>query len=191
MAEKGDGARVTFKWPGQPFAAMRGGGGAAAMVTLGLVAIALAVAGQVEEGRAAGFVYFEDGTPAAGARLVLVPGGYNTTARADGGFELWAPPGNYSLRASAANTSSETTVEIVAGRTTPAVMVVTRMVRPAVSFDPVPFVFLAISMIAVAAGGFFVNRRMAQAGLDLNKSVLGGAPARKPFRRRKRPKSPG
>lgn len=169
---------------------MRGGGRRAAVIALGVLAAVAGARAQVQDGRAAGFVYFEDGTPAAGARLVLVPGGYNTTARSDGGFELMAPPGNYTLRASAANTTSETPVEIDAGKTTPSVMVVTRTVRPAVSFDPVPFVFLAVAMIAVAMGGFFVNRRMAQTGLDLNKSVLGGAPARKPFRRRRRPKGP-
>jgi hypothetical protein len=169
---------------------MRDLGRAASAVTLGLLAIASGASGQPNEGRAAGYVYFEDGTPAAGARLVLVPGGYNTTARADGGFELSAPPGNYTLRASAANTTSETTAQLVVGRTTPIVMVVERIIRPAVSFDPVPFVFLGISMVAVAVGGFFVNRRMAETGLDFNKSVLGGAPARKPFRRRrKKPKA--
>ncbi len=158
-------------------------------LTAGLAA-APAVAGQPPDGAVAGVVYFEDGTPAANARLVLVPGGLNATASSDGGFRIEAPEGNYTLHASASNATAEASIRVEAGRTTAAVLRIDRGGRAPAGLDPFPFVFLALSMIGVTVGGFYVNRRMAETGIDINKSIVGGARPRKPFRRRSRKRAP-
>lgn len=136
-----------------------------------------------------GSVTFEDGSPAGGARILLVPGGYNTTADAQGSFTLEAPPGNYTLRASAENATHETPVSIGTGFTPGLTVRIDR--RPAATaVDPVPLLFLVVSMVAVVAGGFYVNKRMAESGIDLNKTVVGGATVKKPFRRRRKKAPP-
>lgn len=130
-----------------------------------------------------GSVAFEDGSPAGGARVTLIPGGYNTTADGQGNFTLEAPPGNYTLRASADNATREGPVSVGATFVTGFAVRIDRR-PPSGSLDPVPLLFLLTSMVAVAGGGFYVNKRMAESGIDVDKTVLGGATVRKPFRRR-------
>ena len=136
-----------------------------------------------------GFVHFENGDPAAGARVVLLPGGFNVSAGPDGSFAITVEEGNYTVRATAANLTVEAQTRVVAGETTELNLTVDR--TPPVAASPPLFalVFLIFSMLAVVAGGFYVNKRMAEKGLDLNKTVVGGVGPRKPFRRR-RHKSP-
>jgi carboxypeptidase family protein len=138
-----------------------------------------------------GAVAFEDGTPAAGARLVLLPAGYNATADSAGVFRLEAPAGAYTIRASAANRTVEAPVVLEDGKATPITLTIDRGGHADGSGNLFAFLYLGIAMVAVAVGGFYVNKRMAERGIDLNKSVLGGVELRKPFRRRrKKPKAP-
>jgi len=153
-----------------------------------LVVLTLAAQGALGQTGVSGSVAFEDGSPAGGARVILVPGGYNTTADAQGNFTLEAPPGNYTLRASADNATSETSVSVGVGLTSGLAVRINRRPPPA-AFDTFPLALLLASMVAVTAGGFYVNKRMAESGISINKTVVGGATVRKPFRRRRRHKA--
>jgi len=53
-----------------------------------------------------------------------------------------------------------------------------------------PFLYLIGAMVAVIAGGFYVNKRMAETGIGLDRSILGGAPAKKPWRGRRGSRRP-
>jgi len=138
-----------------------------------------------------GTVRFENGDPAAGARVVLLPGGFNVSAGADGSYAITVEEGNYTVRATAANLTVEAYARVMAGENTQLNLTVDR--TPPIAASPPLFalLFLIFSMLAVVAGGFYVNKRMAEKGLDLNKTVMGGAAPRKPFRRRRRRSPPG
>ncbi len=154
-----------------------------AMVALG--SLAAFAPGAFGETGVSGSVTFEDGSPAGGARIALVPGGFNTTADAQGNFTLEAPPGNYTMRASADNATREVALSVGPGFTSGFAVHIDRH-PPSSSVDAVPLLFLVASMVAVAFGGFYVNKRMAESGIDVNKTVMGGATVRKPFRRRRK-----
>jgi hypothetical protein len=53
-----------------------------------------------------------------------------------------------------------------------------------------PFLYLIGVSVAVIAAGFYVNKRMAETGIGLDRSIVGGAPARKPWRGRRKRRSP-
>ena len=53
-----------------------------------------------------------------------------------------------------------------------------------------PFLYLIGVSVAVIAGGFYVNKRMAETGIGLGRSIVGGAPVRKPWRRRAKKRGP-
>lgn len=165
---------------------------AAALATLAATAFLAApvAAGDPGGGELVGIVYFEDGHPAAGARVALSPGSLNATAGADGTFRLGAPAGHYTVRASADNATGEAQAEVPEGGSAAVVVKIERGAYAPTGSNLFPFLFLGLSMIAVAAGGFYVNRRMAETGIDLNKSFLGGAKVRKPFRRRRKKAPP-
>jgi hypothetical protein len=151
---------------------------------------AAAAAGDSHEGAVVGRVLFEDGSPGAGARLVFLPGGNNTTAGADGSYRIVLPAGSYTLRVSGGGALAETPVGVRAGEDHHLVVKLDRGAGAAPGSPLVAFVFLFAAMIAVAIGGFYVNRRMAESGIDINKSVIGGVAPRKPFRRRRRKARP-
>ncbi len=140
-------------------------------------------------GGVAGRVLWSTGEPVAGANISLSPGGTTALSGSDGSFHLAAEPGHYLLRAAHANRTVEETVQVLAGRDTVALLLIPWQGEAASGVDAFPFVFLGASMVAVAVGGFYVNRRMAETGIDLEKGVVGGAGTRKPFRRRRRPKA--
>jgi carboxypeptidase family protein len=141
-------------------------------------------------GEMAGRVDFEDGTAAAGAVVRLLPGNWSAVAGPDGSFRVEVPAGHYTLRASFGEDGAQREVDVRAGEVSVEILRIVRAGYVTGALNPTPFVFLIAAMAAVFAGGFYVNRRMAGTGLDLNKSVLGGAPVRKPFRRRRRAQPP-
>jgi len=143
-----------------------------------------------ETGAVVGRVLTSGGEGLGGATVSLAPGGPTGVTAPDGSFRLEAGPGSYLLRATHGNRTVERAVEVVAGRDTVAVLNFPADAFGPGGVDPFPFVFLAVAMVAVTVGGFYVNRRMSETGLAFDKSVLGGAAARKPFRRRRRPKAP-
>ena len=53
-----------------------------------------------------------------------------------------------------------------------------------------PFLYLIGVSVAVIAGGFYVNKRMAETGISMDRSIVGGAPVRKPWRRRSKSRRP-
>jgi len=160
---------------------------AGVLALLALAAVALmSAAAQAAEGQVSGRVVFDDGSPAGGARIVLNPGGYATTASEDGTFALSVPGGSYTLRASGGNKTSDMAVVVRDGEPTAIVVRIDRGLNPPSGPNVFPFVFLGLSMVGVALGGFYVNKRMAEKGIDVNKSVMGGVGPRKPFRRRKK-----
>jgi hypothetical protein len=166
---------------------MRGARDCGALAALAATAFVLLCASALAaDGEVAGRVVFDDGTPAASARIVLLPGGYNTTATSAGTFTLTVPPGNYTLRASGGYKTAEVAVVVTEGATTPIVVRIDRGLAQPSGPNLFPVVFLVLSMIAVAFGGFYVNKRMAEKGIDLNRTVMGGVGPRKPFRRRRK-----
>ena len=161
----------------------------ASLAWVALFFVLASAGGALAQSAVSGTITFEDGTPAAGARVSLAPGGYNTTTDSGGNFSLEAPPGNYTLRATAVNVTTESPVSIGAGFTTGVPIRLDRHTGGG-SIDAFPFLFLILSMVGVALGGFYVNKRMAESGIDVNKTVVGGASVRKPFRRRKKVQPP-
>ena len=168
------------------------------MRPIALVALALAAAGalaplasgQSHEGAVEGRVLLERGQPAEGALLELLPGNLSARSGADGTFHLDAPPGSYLLRATLGQDRAEVQVTVADGETAIAFPRIYRRDYTTGELNPFPFVYLAVAMILVAFGGFYVNRMMAQTGIALDKSILGGAPVRKPWRRRKKKTQP-
>ena len=119
-----------------------------------------------------------------------MPGNLSARSAADGTFHLDAPAGSYILRATLGDDRTELQVTVSAGQTTVAFPRIYRRDYTTGELNPFPFVYLAVAMILVAFGGFYVNRKMAQTGIALDKSILGGAPVRKPWRRRKKKMGP-
>lgn len=169
---------------------MEGQGARTLWALIALFGVALAIPSVSAAGALAGRVDFEDGSPAGGARVVLTPGNYSAITRDDGSFSIALPPGHYVLNATAGNDSSTKDIDVVDGAPTVVILRIVRAGYVTGALNPVPFVFLIAAMAAVFVGGFYVNRRMAETGIDLNKSVLGGAQIRKPFRRRRRKAKP-
>ena len=157
----------------------------ASLALLVVLAAASAAAPDPGSGTVSGRVFFEDGTGAPFARLVFLPGGSNVTTAADGSFTAALPAGNYTLRVSGGGVVSQSSVAVRAGESTVVIVKLDRTGGAGPASTAFPVFFLVASMIAVAVGGFFVNRRMAETGIDINKSVVGGAAPRKPFRRRR------
>lgn len=167
--------------------------GAAAVLGTLLLLLSAGLAGVASGkpgGELVGRVFLDDGAPAAGARITLSPGTLNTSAGADGIFRLTAPAGHYTVRATAENGSGEAAADVPEGGAATVVIMIGRPPYGSSGSNWFPFLFLGLSMVAVAAGGFYVNRRMAESGIDLNKSILGGARPRKPFRRRRKKQPP-
>jgi hypothetical protein len=146
--------------------------------------------GAAGTGEVAGRVDLEDGTPAVGAHVTLSPGNWSARAGPDGSFRMTAPVGHYVLTAAQGNDTAQTEVDVREGQVTVVIVEIVRAGFVTGALNPIPFVFLIAAMAAVFAGGFYVNRRMASTGIDLNKTILGGAPARKPFRRRRKAAPP-
>lgn len=169
---------------------MRSAAAFACLALLITAAAAFAGAADPGTGSVSGRIFFEDGTGASSARLVFLPGGWNVTAAADGSFATTLPAGNYTLRVSGGGTVSESNVVVRGGEPTVVIVRLDRTGGVAPGSTAFPVLFLVASMIAVAVGGFFVNRRMAETGIDINKSIIGGANPRKPFRRRRKKAPP-
>jgi hypothetical protein len=167
--------------PGAPLG--RAGAFSALCAVLLLAGGAAAAAG---DGAVSGRVSDDQGRPLQGAVVWLLPGGPNTTTAADGTYRLEAPPGHYLLRVSALNRTEERTVDLVADEEVALNVTLRGGSGAGPALDPFPFLFLGAAMVAVVVGGFYVNKRMSETGLAFDKSVMGGAPARKPFRRRRR-----
>lgn len=173
---------------------MRGGG---SRLQVSLIAGALLVAagsglpfGSAASEGIAGRIVFQDGQPAAGANITLTPGGFSAVASEDGSFDLAVPAGSYLFTARSGNDSVTRPVSVPAGKTTFMIVTITRRASAAGGLTLTPFLYLIAGMVAVIIAGFYVNRRMAETGIDLDRSVLGGARVRKPFRRRKKRRPP-
>lgn len=160
---------------------------APAVGALALAALALAAAASAQApGSVDGRLLAGDGQPVGGANVSLSPGGPAGVTGPDGSFHLSAEPGTYLLRAQTGNRTVERTVDVSAGVATVVVLSFPPAPSGGAELNPFPFVFLGASMVAVIVGGFYVNKRMSETGLQFDKSVMGGAPARKPFRRRRK-----
>jgi hypothetical protein len=179
-------------WVGSGPAAARGRTTAGVALVAGLLVAGAALAQGA--GTVSGRVTDELGHPLPGITLTLYPDGPSTVTGEDGRFEVTAPAGNYLLRYTWDNRTWEVAVEVSEGNSTDTNLTARVGNAAGSGLDPFPFVFLAVAMVAVIAGGFYVNKRMSETGLAFDKSVMGGVPARKPFRRRRKragpPKSP-
>lgn len=172
-----------------PFAGARPGRPLAAAVFAAVVLVAQPAAAQ-DTGTVSGRVTDELGNPLGGINLTLYPDGPSTVTDTDGRFLMTAPVGSYLLRYALDNRTWEVQVDVVADEPSEWNLTARGTSGGGGGIDPFPFIYLALAMAIVIVGGFYVNKRMAETGLEFDKSVMGGAPARKPFRRRRRPKAP-
>jgi hypothetical protein len=184
--------RVTFLTVGPPDGAMAQWSTRVAVVVLlviGAIAVSPVAAAEPAQG-VAGRVWYEWGEAAAGATILLEPGNLSVKADEDGTFHLAAPPGNYTLTATSKNSSFSGKVTVGPGEETIVFVTLSRAGVSQAALDPFPLLYLAAVSVTVIGFGFYVNKRMAETGIQLDKSIVGGAPVRKPWRRRRKRAKP-